>query len=79
MTKLYFKNAQELINFIKEFTNHLEFITINDITFYIKNCEITSSENSYIFIFDMNSTLICTIVVDKIKSLNEYKIIKEWD
>ncbi len=79
MEKLYFENPQELINFIKEFTNHLKFITINGIKFNIKNCKKSYDEKSYISIFDMNSTLICTIMIDEIKSLNEYKIIKEWD
>ena len=78
MEKLYFKNPQELVDFIMEVTKEMKFITINNITFYLKNCEINFTDN-YIDIRDNNLNIICCMRIDKITKINEYKIIKEWD
>lgn len=79
MDKLYFENPQELTNFIMEFTQNLKFVTINNVAIYIEKAKIWVNENTYLDIFDSNNNVICCVRIDKIKGINEYKIIKEWD
>ena len=77
MTKLYFKNAQELVNFIMEVTKNYKFITINKITFYIRNCRIIYDENNYIDFYNGDNIIGC-MRIKEINRINEYKIITEW-
>lgn len=81
MEKLYFKNEQELANFLIELTKDLKAITINNTTFYLINCKIRlcGYKSLYIDIVDLNKNLICCMRVDMIEKINEYKIIKEWN
>ena len=79
MTKLYFKNSQELVNFIIVTVKNSKFLTINNVTFCTKHCDINIYDETYMDIFDKQKILICCMKIDGIKGLNEYKIIKEWE
>lgn len=78
MTKLYFKNSQELVNFITEMVKNSNFLTINNVTFCTKHCDINIYDETYMDIFDKQKNLICSMKINGIIGLNEYKIIKEW-
>ena len=79
MTKLYFKKTQrqELINFIAEIVKNSKIITINNVTFYDINCNISCDDGRFLDVRDKQKYIICSIPIHSIKSINEYKIIKE--
>ena len=79
MTKLYFKNQQEFVNFILEIAKNSKFLTINNVTFITNSCDICICDNSYIDMVDKQKTVICSMLIKGIHSLNEYKIIMEVD
>ena len=79
MSKLYFKNPQELVNFIIVTVKNSKFLTINNVTFCTQHCDIDIYSETFVNIYDKQKFLICSIKINEIKGLNEYKIIKEWE
>lgn len=79
MTKLYFNNPQELVNFVAVTVENSKFLTINNVIFYTRHCDIKIYSDTFINIYDKQKGLICSIEINDIKILNKYKIIKEWN
>lgn len=78
MNKLYFSNPQELIDFTLKMTQGSPLISFNEMTFNLTCCNLLSNNDS-IEIYDRTHNLICVIETCKIKKINEYTIIKEWN
>lgn len=79
MTKLYFKNPQEFVDFITVILKNSKFLTINNVTFCTTHCDINVYSETFVNIYDKQKFLICSIKINEIKVLDEYKIIKEWE
>lgn len=77
MTKLYFKSSTELAKFINDsiFAGCGQ-ITINGILFDARKLTKEYFFKNVSFLF--NEMLIINIPYKKIKTINEYTIIKEW-
>lgn len=77
MTKLYFKSSTELVKFLNDIIYAgCQQITINDILFDTRELTIEYYFKNVSFLF--NGISIISIPYEKIKTINEYKIIKEW-